>query len=1041
MKNPTLIILFLFINLCPLLSFSNGLDYDMHLNDNWHKADSLNKNNRLSESLSYYKIAIDEFEKENNRIGYNNAVADLIRVYTDLGMLQDGKKLSDDFLSEPKNSIVKDVSLGRAMVHAAMIYRLILDIERSKELLTEAIPMLKDLKAYRTLGDAYIVKGNIEMALNSDLIEKNYLIAKDYFTKACGEDCPLVAVALNRLALDARHFGHLNKATEYINESLRILENSDDLKSKADAIFYLGIINSQGRDFDNALERMENAKQYYAERFGKGNIRISYVDNLIGNVYTYLEKFDVAESYFKKAYANRIEVFGKDHLETLAMLMNTANQQSNQGNYKIALENYEKVLQGFNKNNYKSYDYFKIHRNIGNLYLRTNDTITAKKYYLLAAKYGPEVLSPTAMDWIDLRLNQAETADNIDEAIGFCEKALETFNPLIKKFTDIKPEIFDSIVNPYQCMKLLSEMTHYIFEKYTLTRDIEVLSEAYTLCKIGLKLADYLRITQDSQGSLEEVYILARSHFYLCIDMAWAMNSQNPNDANNLAWTLNLLEKTKAWRLLEILEGNNKMNELELSDSIFLERQNLRLEIASTYNKLIDINELNYDLKTKLRNEIFVLKNQMSDLDEEIRNNNPSFQSTNDYLNEISLEEIRFLIKKDDDLLIHYAWSNDHLYSLTISNDNIAFDKIETENLKKNIINLHKWIKEKDNNLNLFNDLRHSISNALLTPIDSMLKKANSIVIIPDGILHYLSFDILNSDSSSNYLIEEKNLSYAYSGLTLQKLDNIKTVKNDDFLAVAPTFKGTGELAFSHESNIPQDVVRNDLSPLPGATNEVKNINKYFNGKTLTEEKATEASFKASAQNRSILHLATHAIINDENPSRSYLVLSTKDSTSQYDDGYLYQWELENMNFRSELTVLSACNTGYGKLKDGEGLMSLGRAFMQAGSQSVLMSSWPAQDYSTSNIMNNFYKNISQGLNKNMALRLAKLDFIKNADANLNHPFYWAGFSLYGQTQPLSISSKDRPYIFITLILGIMLLITLSYYLKRKKSDSDNFFD
>gem|GEM_PF-6422832 len=1030
MKNPPLIILILLLSLFTSLTYANNIDNFMPPNKNWEIADSLNKSNKLKESITYYQNAVSDFDKEKNRIGYNNAVADLIRVYTDLGMLQEGEKLSNNFLTNSTNLELEGRSLGKTLVHAAMIYRLLFNIEKSKALLEKAIPMLLEVKAFDVLGDAYIVKGNIEMALNSDLIAKNYLIAKDYYIKACGKDCPMVAIALNRLALDARHFGHLNKATEYVTESLRILENSDDLKSKADAIFYLGIINSQGRDYDNALERMENAKDYYAKRFGKDNIRISYVDNLIGNVYTYLEKFEVAESYFKKAYANRIGVFGKDHLETLAMLMNTANQQSNQGKYEIALKNYKEVLRGFNKNNYKTYDYFKIYRNIGTLYLKTEDTITAIKYFNLAEKYGPEVLSPTAMDWIYLRLNQAETANTIDESIAFCKKALQTFSPLIKKFTDIQPEIYDSIVNPYNCMKLLSEMTSYTFKKYLETANKDVLFEAYTLGKIGLNLADYLRITQDSQGSLEEVYILARNHFHLCLDMGWEVHEHNPDDSNNLIWVLNLMEKTKAWRLLEILEGNNQINEMDINDSLVINRQSLRLEIASVYNALIDVDELNYDLKTELRSEIFLLKKQLADLDYSIKLQNPTFKNTNDYLNEISSEEIKSLLKKNNDILIHFAWSENQLYSIVVSHNKLLFQKNITTDLKNKIVDLHKWVKEKNNNIELFDSLRYSISKSLLHPIKSIVEESNSIIIIPDGILHYLSFDILNVNKQYKYLIEEKSLSYAYSGLTLKKLENINTIVSSDFLALAPTFNGNGDLALSYKSDIPQDVVRNDLSPLPGASSEVRNINKYFNGKTLLEDKATEKSFKSSAPNKSIIHLATHAIVNDETPSRSYLVLSNKDTTSKYNDGFLYQWELENMNLRSELTVLSACNTGYGQLKDGEGLMSLGRAFMQAGSQSVLMTSWPAQDFSTSEIMNIFYKNISDGLEKNIALRNAKLEFIKNSDSNFNHPFYWAGFSLFGKTQAINIS-RPNPYLKFTLLIGVLLIASLLYVMYK----------
>ena len=162
---------------------------------------------------------------------------------------------------------------------------------------------------------------------------------------------------------------------------------------------------------------------------------------------------------------------------------------------------------------------------------------------------------------------------------------------------------------------------------------------------------------------------------------------------------------------------------------------------------------------------------------------------------------------------------------------------------------------------------------------------------------------------------------------------------------------------------------------------------------------ANEAVFKSNAIDYGILHLATHAIIDGENPLNSYLIFtSTGDST---EDNNLYAWELYNMRLNAQMAVLSACNTGFGKLQRGEGVMSLGRAFAYAGVPSIVMSLWPAEDESTADLMGYFYEALAEGQSKDEALRNAKLRFLKEMPPSKHHPFYWAGFVVQGDAGPL----------------------------------------
>ena len=141
------------------------------------------------------------------------------------------------------------------------------------------------------------------------------------------------------------------------------------------------------------------------------------------------------------------------------------------------------------------------------------------------------------------------------------------------------------------------------------------------------------------------------------------------------------------------------------------------------------------------------------------------------------------------------------------------------------------------------------------------------------------------------------------------------------------------------------------------------------------------------------VHFATHGLIDEEKPDLSSLVLTRNENSS--DDGLLQATEIFNLNLHADLVVLSACQTGLGKLVRGEGMIGLTRAFMYAGAPSVLASLWSVSDISTATLMGAFYENlINKNLNKTDALRKAQLTMIR--DEKFAHPFYWAPFIIIG---------------------------------------------
>ena len=134
------------------------------------------------------------------------------------------------------------------------------------------------------------------------------------------------------------------------------------------------------------------------------------------------------------------------------------------------------------------------------------------------------------------------------------------------------------------------------------------------------------------------------------------------------------------------------------------------------------------------------------------------------------------------------------------------------------------------------------------------------------------------------------------------------------------------------------------------------------------------------------------------------------------------------------MAVLSACNTGFGKLEKGEGVMSMARAFHFSGVPAVVMSLWKVPDRSTKEIMLHFYKYLKEGNSKSVALQKAKLDYLSSTDdMALRHPYYWAGFVINGNTEPLDLKGSN-----LTRLMGVIALLVVFigvWFLWRNKRD------
>ena len=296
----------------------------------------------------------------------------------------------------------------------------------------------------------------------------------------------------------------------------------------------------------------------------------------------------------------------------------------------------------------------------------------------------------------------------------------------------------------------------------------------------------------------------------------------------------------------------------------------------------------------------------------------------------------------------------------------------------------------------------------LVKPIPEAATAAR-FIIAPDAILNLLPFEALR-DAQGEYLLKSRVISYVPSGTILNTLRHAEKQKP----APKPLL-AVGDVEYENQGGAgrripPPASIRGriergiaDLSgvglhDLPATRAEVEEIGKIVgtDAVILLGKDATETGFKKQPLDQfRILHLAVHGFADTQYPERSALVLGA--DPQSVDDGLLQVREIIRLRLNAELTTLSACDTGVGKLQGQEGISNLVEAFLVAGSKSVVASLWSADDTFASAMMEQFYRHLAQGNDTSSALRNAKLDLLVKYGDQAS-PFYWAAFIAVGET-------------------------------------------
>jgi len=343
----------------------------------------------------------------------------------------------------------------------------------------------------------------------------------------------------------------------------------------------------------------------------------------------------------------------------------------------------------------------------------------------------------------------------------------------------------------------------------------------------------------------------------------------------------------------------------------------------------------------------------------------------------------------------------EELFVYIITKDSLRYRKVDDyKSVEKTVETYYQWLSTPNSSIDSIHFHSSKLYRKLFVDDISSFKKVR---IIPDEILCFLPFETLRND---DYLLKTYYISYSNSLM----LSNKSYTQNK--------VNCVGLYQPSYDENP-------ELENLSGARKEIDAIFNNVSGDKILDKEASKINFVQLSKNYDILHLALHSDLREDDPELSVLHFSTDE---------LYLYELYGLKLNAKLAVLSACNTAIGREKTGDGLVSMNRAFTYSGVPSVVSSLWKTPDIATSSIMSDFYHNLKEGKSKEVSLQEAKLNYASNNEySKLSHPYFWAGFVIYGNVDSLEFESNSNVYYY--LIAPFMVLFVF-YYFKKGKFNS-----
>ncbi len=882
---------------------------------------------------------------------------------------------------------------------------------------------------YNNIGLVYDNLGKLDIALE---YYKKFL---NNTIRNSGSDDIYVGYSYVNMGVTYLNLKQNNNALSYFQKALPILLKENRLNGLKAVYQNMGIVYDIKGEYDKALEYQKKSLEIASKIFGEQHPAIGVIYANISVIFHKKGDEKKEIEYYKKALEIYTASLGENHYLVALSYHNMGNTYSINKEYDKAQKYFNKALSIRNKIFDKNNPNISVsYSGIANLYFRQKMYDESLKYHkkgltILQNSYGEQ--HPRAISLYNniafvyqIQKNHAKAITNFDKALLSNTK---------KKFQKGIENTFDP--NHYSDWKLLLETlkgkAKTLKDLYQESNDREFLNQSIVIYKNADVLIKNMRkIYQNYEDKV--VFAKQVKEIYTDAINTYLLEYEEAKKRSSLTRIFYYMERSKSNILKELLNDSYAKSYTGLPNELLTTEKIIRTNRAFYISQILK-EESKKSIDTikieEYENELFNINRRRDSLNQSLEKNYPKYfklKYNNDIVKTSNIQK-----QLDNKTTLLEFFTGDSItYAFTISKNEIAVQELATPKLTKQVEQFRKSITSK--NIQEFKKQSHLLYNALIAPVKEQLK-GDELVVVPDGPLWHLNFELLltQNDVSENpgelsYLLKDYAITYANSANLL--FNPFKKVTSEDEKEGCLAFSFSDSTNIVTSKNISLATLRDTGDDLPGTRKEIRAIADIIDGQYYFGAEANEANFKKKANQYKIVHLALHGEVDNERPENSKLFFTKSNDTIE--DNLLYAHELFALDIPSELTVLSACNTGTGKIAKGEGIMSLGNAFQYAGTKSLLLSSWEVPDNTAPELMRYFYTNLKAGMHKGKALQQAKLQYLKTADRYHKDPFYWGGFYLVGDSAPIQFRDTNSWYWIIGL--GVLLILGLFLY-KRKR--------
>ena len=802
----------------------------------------------------------------------------------------------------------------------------------------------------------------------------------------------------------------LDEALEILTSTLETSQAIGYGTKESESYNLIGSVYNMWGDYDKALQYYEKGLDKCREIGHKGREAVALYN--IGLIHNICQRIQQATNYYRQCLDLSREIgYRPGEAIALSGLTDMARQRSD---YMTALEYGEKSLKIFREleDPQGEVDVLNI---LGTVYFAMNDISTSEECVARSLQIATEIHSV----YSEVSNMQAMAAlcierKDYDKALEWCQKSIEKNKEMNNRETE--GWSLWAMGDIYYFKMDYPAALEYYSQTLDISREFGIDNlEGYVLKSIGLtygNIGDFLQAIENTrQGiskfqALGDMYSLGLSYYDLAL---WYSEQANDSLAiENYTNAIDVIEMirgsldTEAFRTgyaeksidayVGMIGCLLRLNE-EINAFDYMERSRARsfLDLMgsgdvtvgkSHHAEFLQKEEEYYEHEDEIEQQIAAVADDTvqvailrGKLEEEWESIDALIEEKKMYepelasmitVNPLTLPEVQELIDPKSTILEYFLTDEKTLIWL-ITRDNMEVFQVEVGG--DSIETLVKDFRDAILTEGLVEDRSQALYEILIAPAEDRIE-TRQLVIIPHGILHYLPFPALQ-DKKGKYLLDIYEISYLPSASVLKYLESKKRPKGETLLAFGnPTTDREG------------------YDPIPFAEGEVNAIADFYEEPLLyTREDATEDRFRELAPDYDVIHLACHSELNSAYPLFSGLLLAP----GEEQDGELDVHELFTMDLNAYLVVLSACQTGLGHLTNGDELVGLSRAFIYAGTPSVVSSLWVVKDESTAYLMTELHKNL-QKYNKAEALRRAQL----NTKKKYKSPYHWASFVLIG---------------------------------------------